>query len=304
MTKTPLVTTDTNLLLHPTPRRYLTALEELRARKVLILPTTDREVRYLIQKQAADHYRKNAKRDRKTNEHQIGESEDKAIRNAAWWWANERTCTQSAYIFARSLGEPLYEHMKARTPAHAFKNENDRRIYAEAMAHKVNVLTSTNRKSVKVKEIEKHFRTQGIATPPVAVHSLWEHTLDIAQREGREAREVALEAVLGAAIEEGWKPTPAHVAQTIKSAHRFKSNLSWEGSRSKKEGEHEQEPDPKDVFASELHKAIETLNALDRVSQLHRLKIAYETRPRIARQTEGRYHQAAKEKRKGRGIGE
>ena len=41
-----LVTPDTDLMLHPTPRRYLTAIEELRSRKILILPTTDHEVEH------------------------------------------------------------------------------------------------------------------------------------------------------------------------------------------------------------------------------------------------------------------
>ena len=39
------IAADTNLLRHPTPRRYLTVLEALRARRVVVLPTIDGELR-------------------------------------------------------------------------------------------------------------------------------------------------------------------------------------------------------------------------------------------------------------------
>ena len=51
------VAADTNLIRHPTPRRYLTALEMVRGRRVAILPMVDRELRVQLPRQAAAHIR-------------------------------------------------------------------------------------------------------------------------------------------------------------------------------------------------------------------------------------------------------
>ena len=38
------IAADTNLLRHPTPRRYLTVFEALRNRRVVVLPAVDAEL--------------------------------------------------------------------------------------------------------------------------------------------------------------------------------------------------------------------------------------------------------------------
>ena len=57
MTRAEAVAADTNILRHPTPRRYLTALEELRGRRIAILPMVDHELQVQLDLQAADHVR-------------------------------------------------------------------------------------------------------------------------------------------------------------------------------------------------------------------------------------------------------
>ena len=56
------IAADTNLLRHPTPRRYLTVLEALRTRRVVVLPTVDGELRRHLPIQAKDFVERAAKR--------------------------------------------------------------------------------------------------------------------------------------------------------------------------------------------------------------------------------------------------
>ncbi len=313
---TPIIAADTNLLLHPTPRRYITVLEGLRARRVVVLPTVDREARPLLRAQAIVDVRKKERRNprtdrkaiseeaRKAAQEAVKEAESKAAQNARWWWANERTRNTSGYTFVPDLGEEHYEHWMTMTPDHAFKERNDWLIYAEAMAHNVNVLASQNRRTIDVDEINDYFMAQGKGSAPVTVRSLWEHTRAVARSEGRSKEDVALEAVLCAVIPEQWQETSEDVVHAVRSAKHFKNSLSRQGSRSRGEEELDDAPAVDDFLAAAVHRAIE---ALDATAALEKLRAAYAIRPHAARQSEARYHRAArqgKRRREGRGIGE
>ena len=56
------IAADTNLLRHPTPRRYLTVFEALRNRPVVVLPAVDTELHKHLPIQARDYIESTAKR--------------------------------------------------------------------------------------------------------------------------------------------------------------------------------------------------------------------------------------------------
>ena len=291
----PIVAADTNLLLHPTPRRYLTVLEGLCSRPVAVLPSIDREVQELLPAQAMAHIRKTAEREGRTDEERVESEQEEAQGNATRWWEEERTSNLSCYTFTPDLGREHYMRWMRKAPEHAFRNHSDWRIYAEAMAHSVNVLASQNRETTDVDAIEHYFRARGKGSVPVTVRTLWQHTIAVAESEGRAGRDVALETVLCAVVPEQWQETPVDVVRAMWSATRFKDNLSMQGSRSMAKKETGQEPASDDLLAHALHRALETTSS---ESALEKLRAAYVKRPHAARQSEAKYHLAARQKRR------
>ena len=97
----PIVAADTSLLRHPTPRRYLTVIEGLRSRAV-VLPSVDRELQKHLPIQARDSIESMAARQGRTDEQKIQLAKSKAASAASGWWREERTRNDPC---ARNLGE-------------------------------------------------------------------------------------------------------------------------------------------------------------------------------------------------------
>ena len=225
MTEANAVAADTNLIRHPTPRRYLTALEELRGRRVAILPMVDRELRGQLALQAKAYIRGVCDKDGKSAE-ETRIAARAATGAALEWWNDERTRNRTAYMHVPDLGEPHYLGVAADLPDEAFldDNRNDQLIYAQAWAHGIDVLASRNRRTILREKLERHFAELDYPIPPVVVRNLYEHTLAIAGNERRTDSDVALEAVLGAVIPDHW--TPDKSADVMGSCVRFIRNLT------------------------------------------------------------------------------
>ena len=290
----PIVAADTNLLRHPTPRRYLTVLEGLRSRAEVVLPSVDRELQKHLPIQARDYIESMAKKHGETDEQKVQIAKSTAASAASGWWREERKRNDPCYVFATDLGEEVYAQAVAQLPGAAFTDDNDsdQWIYAEAMAHDVNVLASHNRKTIITEVLDQHFRRQKQAQAPITVKTLWDHTVAIAAAEGRDIGDVALEAVLCATVPTGWEPTPKRAVAAKWSAERFKENLRARG-QSKKV------PNKRDALAHTLHHALGTL---DEQGVIERVSAAHAKRPKRAREAEGRYHDRVRERVRGAGI--
>ncbi len=57
-----MVAADTNIIRNPTPQRYLPAFEDLRGRRIAILPVVDEELRSELPSQAVDSIPKRCRR--------------------------------------------------------------------------------------------------------------------------------------------------------------------------------------------------------------------------------------------------
>jgi len=281
MTRAEVVAADTNLIRHPTPRRYLTALEGLRGRGVAILPMVDREVLGQLPNQAADHVRKLCKRNRIGRVEAIDAAARAASGAAAQWWEKERFRNSSAYALLPDLGDPHYRCVSADLPGAAFtdSNDSDRTIYAQAWTHGIDVLTSRNRRTILKTVLEEHFAERGHPAPPVKVRGLFEHTRAVAGHEGRPVTDVAFEAVLGAVIPNAW--TPGASDPVLRSCMAFTDGLAIS------EGRRVSVMPEENELVHILNRAIEEI---DREDFAKRCEEAHARRPRAARETETRYH--------------
>lgn len=198
----PIVAADTNLLRHPTPRRYLTVLEGLRSRAVVVLPSVDRELKKHLPIQARDYIESMAEKRELTDEQTVQLAKTTAASAAGEWWRGERTLNDPCYVFATDLGEEVYGQAVAQLPGAAFTDDNDsdQWIYAEAMTHNINVLASHNRKTILTEVLDEHFSNRDETRAPITVKTLWDHTVAVAAAEGRKIADVALEAVLCATV--------------------------------------------------------------------------------------------------------
>ena len=121
MTKAEAVAADTSLIRRPTPRRYLAALEDLRGRRIAILPMVDRELKRQLLEQAADYVcglcRKDGIQDAIAAVKAAG-------RAAAEWWAEERGRNDSTYMHMPDLGDLHYYDASMELPGDAFTDRN------------------------------------------------------------------------------------------------------------------------------------------------------------------------------------
>ena len=172
------VAADTNLLRHPTPRRYITTIEALRSRPIVILPSVNRELFKHLPIQAGEHTDRMARRKGLGEDDRIEGAKSAAAAAALQWWRGERERNDSVYLHVPEQETEDYAATAARLPGEAFTDDNDtdRWIYAEAMVHGVDVLASRNRNTILTEVLEEYFAARGQPTPPVAVRSLWEHT--------------------------------------------------------------------------------------------------------------------------------
>ncbi len=98
------VAADTNLVRHSTPRRYLTVMEDLRGRRIAILPTVAHELRGHIPLQAAAYVRGICERDERWSGGQI-QTAARAVGGAAVeWWEDWRLRNDSVYEHVPDLG--------------------------------------------------------------------------------------------------------------------------------------------------------------------------------------------------------
>ena len=175
------VAADTNLLRHPTPRRYITAIEALRGHQITILPSVDTKLRRHLPIQAAKHIEQLARTRNLEADPRIAAALREAAGAALEWWETERKRNDSVYAYVSARDDKTYGRIAAELPDEAFTDEHDtdRWIYAEAMVHGVNVLASRNRETIIAEVLQEHFEARG-GEPPVTVRSLWEHTSALA----------------------------------------------------------------------------------------------------------------------------
>ena len=221
------VAADTNLLRHPTPRRYITTIEALRSRPIVILPSVNRELYKHLSIQAGEHIDRMARHKGLGEDERIEESKTVAAAAALQWWRGERERNDSVYLHVPEQKAEDYAATAARLPGEAFTDDNDtdRWIYAEAMVHGVDVLASRNRNTILIEVLEEYFAARGQPTPPVAVRSLWEHTAAVAKAERYAITEVAMETMLCAIIPDGWTASTNTAAALKWSGERFIKNL-------------------------------------------------------------------------------
>ena len=281
------IAADTNLLRHPTPRRYLTVFEALRNRPVVVLPAVDAELHKHLPIQARDYIESTAKRQGVDNGEKLRAAKAAAAGAASNWWRQERERNDSAYIYAPDYGHETYAEIVAQLPGAAFTDENDsdQWIYAQAMAHDIDMLASRNRHTILSEVLHEHFVAQGHESAPVTVKSLWEHTATVARTERRPIADLALETMLCAIIPESWTPSAERAAELKWSAERFIRNLR---TRTKPRGT----PDPdREKLAHTLHR---TVKDIDERSIIDLANTACAISPDKARDTEMRYHTATR----------
>jgi len=285
--KPAIVAADTNLLRHPTPRRYLTVIEALRDRSVMVLPTVNGELHRHLPIQAGEYIDVMAKR-KGLDEHAALQSAKAAAGAAAIeWWRRERERNDSAYTHAPDLGPEHYAGVAAALPGKAFAddNKNDQWIYAQAMVHDIDVLASRNRNTMLIEVLKEHFVASGYPDAPVTVRSLWEHTTALADAESRPIAEVALETVLCAVMPNAWTGSPEETVAVKWSTERFVRNLRT------RDGSGET-PDPeREKLAHLLH---HTVKESSLATLLDRCNEACAILPENARETEMRYHTATR----------
>ena len=282
------VAADTNRLRHPTPRRYLTTIEALRSRPIVILPSVNRELLKHLPIQAGENTDRMAKRKELSEDDKIEGAKTAAAAAALQWWQGERERNDSIYLHVPEQETEAYATTAARLPGEAFTDDNDtdRWIYAEAMVHDVDVLASRNRNTILTEVLEEYFAARGQPTPPVAVRSLWEHTATVAKAERQAITAVAMETMLCAIIPDGWTAS-ANTAAALKwSGERFIKNLrTRERPRDR--------PDPeREKLAHLLHR---TLSRMGQARLIERANAAFAKLPEIARQSELRYHTITRE---------
>ena len=277
------VAADTNLLRHPTPRRYITAIEALRNRPIVILPSVNRELFKHLPIQAGENTDRMAQRTGLTEDDRIEDAKTAAAAAALQWWRGERERNDSIYLHVPEQETDDYAATATRLPGEAFADDNDtdRWIYAEAMVHGVDVLASRNRNTILTEVLEEYFAARGQPTPPVTVRSLWEHTAAVAKAERQAIAEVAMETMLCAIIPDGWTASTNSAAALKWSGERFIKNLrTRERPREK--------PDPeREKLAHLLHR---TLSRMGQARLAERANAAFAKLPEIARQSEMRYH--------------
>ena len=214
---------------------------------------------------------------------------------AGRWWQDERTRNDSAYLFVPDLGDEVYAGAVARLPSTAFTdaNDNDQWIYAQAMAHRVDILGSRNRRTIIAELLDEHFVAHGWPRAPVRVRDLWEHTAAVAAQERRPSAEVALEAMLCAIVPEAWESTAEHAARVTWSAEQFIANLRTRTTPGEVRGREREQ------LAHVLYHALKPMDAQDIIERCSR---AHEKRPVGARQTERRYHASTRAEVRGAGL--
>ena len=173
------------------------------------------------------------------------------------------------------------------------------------MAHGIGILASENLASIRRAVLKNHFLLQGQTTPPITIRSLLEHTVAIANTEGRLASDVALETTLCATVPERWQPTTESALDALSSAFSFKKNLTEAGN----DGNYDKlgpEPPEKDALARLLHGALQKmLSNYDIQDITQKLDAVHAMRPLAARASETRYPHVTRmaRRRSSEGIG-
>ena len=181
------------------------------------------------------------------------------------------------------------------TPGAAFTdpNDNDQWVYAQAMAHRIDIVGSRNRRTIIAELLDEHFAAHGWARAPVRVRDLWEHTAAVAAQERRPSTEVALETMPGAIVPEAWEPTAEHTARVAWSAEQFIANLRTRTTPGEARGREREQ------LAHVLHHGLKPMDAEDVIERCSR---AHEKRPLAARQTESRYHASTRVEERTTGL--
>ncbi len=136
MTEDSVIAPDINLLRNPSPRRYLTALEALRGRRVTILPLVTHELEMKIPVKAADDVRKLFHRKGIGNTVGVDIVIDEAVESAAGWLPEERVRNGSVYLHLPDLGITRYRSLSEGLPSGAVSDQSgiDRTSYIQAWA--------------------------------------------------------------------------------------------------------------------------------------------------------------------------
>ena len=278
------VAPDTNLLRQPNTRRYITAMESARNRRVIILPTVDRELQRHLPAQMGEYLDGMAKQNDKTDHPRLGDAKALGGEAAGTWWASERGRNSSVYRFVSERQGHEYARTIARLPSEAFtdKNTNDKSIYAEAIVHGANVLSTRNRKSILEEVLTEHFQRERNAAAPVALRNLWQQTVVVAKAEGRNIGEVALETALCAVIPEAWEPTTEKALEVSKSVTMFTEGLRVEEDKNK-----DIDPEREKL----VHMVTTYRDGLSAEQFIARCEAAYAIRPEAARTSEMLYHE-------------
>jgi len=278
------VAADTNIIRQSTPRRYLTCLEGLRNRRIAVLPMVRDELDRHLPAQASEHIRRLCERDGKGSPQEIDTAARAASRAAGTWWQDESARNSSAYMCLADMGQEAYNDATSLVPGSAFteENGNDRLIYAQAMLHGIDVLASRNRRTVLQKVLEEHFAKRGQPEPPVTIRGLYGHTCVISKEEGRPVTDVAVEAMLGAVVPEGWSPRKAD--DVLNSCFAFMNNIAVTEGRNTMLSE-------ENMLVHLLEKALEGMSE-ERFVQ--RCEETHASRPKFARDTEMRYHETVR----------
>ena len=277
------IAADINLLRHPTPRRYITVIEALRDRPVVVLPSVNAELHRHLPIQAGEFIDSMARRKGVRDRTKLQATRTAGAAAALEWWRTERERNDTVYAHAHDLGLEHYGIIAAGLPSEAFTDDNDsdQWIYAEAIAHQIDVLASRNRNTILTEVLEEHFAAHGQPSPPVAVRSLWDHTTALAKAEQRPIEQVAFETMLCAIVPDAWSGSAQDAIALKWSAQRFIENLRTQ-TRPKNS------PDPeREKLAHVLHR---TLKPITQDQLTARGNAAYAILPHSARETERRYH--------------
>jgi len=123
-------------------------------------------------------------------------------------WKAERFRNDSSYMHMAALGADRCREIMRLLPGDAFADGNNRdlRIYAQAWPHGADMLVGPNRKTALRPVLKTHLERRGRAVPPVAVRGLCEHACTVAEQEDRRVEDVALDAVICAAVPDRWNP--------------------------------------------------------------------------------------------------
>ena len=166
---------DTNIMRHPTPRRFFLSFMERTGAQAHLSPTAQNQIIWEVARQEETHWANKRMRQGTVNQGQ----EDailQAVGNAAHEWAVETLVQPSAVINPHVLSDAerkamrkLYNNMPDRcfrTPGSA-STLSDRRIIAEVAAAGVPIIISQNMNSIVQRNVNAWLREKNFPSPSI-----------------------------------------------------------------------------------------------------------------------------------------